>query len=67
MLMKAGGDLYPCLSEEFQKDDTILTEAMLYAAKEKERLEEKEKKARELYFSYEEQVEKNGQTQSDDE
>ncbi len=53
--------------EEFQKDDTILTEAMLYAAKEKERLEEKEKKARELYFSYEEQVEKNGQTQSDDE
>ena len=53
--------------EEFRQDDTILDEAMVYAAKEKERLEERRKKARELYFSYEEQVEKNGQTQSDDE
>lgn len=51
-------------SEEFRQDDTILTEAMVYAAKEKERLEERRKKARELYNSYENQVDKKGQTQS---
>lgn len=53
--------------EEFQKDDTILTEAMVYAAKEKERLEERRKKAKELYILYGNQVDKKGQTQSDDE
>ena len=52
--------------EEFQQDDTILTEAMVYAAKEKERLEERTKKARELYILYGNQVDKEGQTQSDD-
>ncbi len=52
-------------SEEFQQDDTILIDAMVYAAKEKERLEERRKKVKELYTSYEQQENKNGQTQAD--
>lgn len=52
-------------SEEFQQDDTILIEAMVYAAKEKERLEERRKKVKELYTSYEQHETKNGQTQAD--
>ena len=51
--------------EEIQQDDTILTEAMIYVAGEKERLEERIRRVKELYASYEKQVDNNGKTQAD--